>query len=182
MGRLTTLIAALALLVAACTGTPVATSSSAATATHPPAPTTTPAPATLAPSSTGRLIPATITFDGSTCQYAGPTVVPSGSVIEWTLVNTPAALKGSIGGAILVCHVFGGTSWEDILAYNAEHPSLYDPPPWLASSQQFEPGDAAAGVPMRTLAGPYAISVYCVNADGDNRLVFPAALIQVLKG
>jgi hypothetical protein len=182
MKRCTALVAALALVTAGCraatTPTPTAT-----LATRAPAPTTTPAPAAPAPSSAARLIPATVTFDGSTCTYAGPTVVPTGSVIEWTLVNTPAALDGSIGGAILAFPVKPGTTWEDVVAYHATNDSLFDPPPWLGNTYQFwTPEDAAAGVPMRTLVGPYALMVSCANADGDDPRVFPAVLIQVMKG
>lgn len=181
MRRLTVLFAALALLAAACAGAPVPASPSAALATATPAPAT-PAPATPAPSSAARLIRATVTFDGTTCSYAGPTVVPIGSVIEWTLVNTPTALDGSIGGGILVHPVHQGTMWEDVLAWHAKHPSLLDPPPWaFTSAQFFAPEDAAAKAAMRTLAGPFALFVGCA-AEGDNPLVFPAVLIQVLKG
>lgn len=182
MGRLTIAMTALALVAAAC-GSDAAPASTRAPETLAPAPTMTPAPAASEPSSAARLIPATVTFDGSTCTYAGPTVVPTGSVIEWTLINTPAALDGSIGGAILVFPVKPGTSWEDVVAFRAKNDSLFDPPPWLGNSYQFwTPEDAAAGVAMRTLAGLYALMVNCANADGDDPRVFPAVLIQVLKG
>ena len=182
MKRCTALMAALALVAAAC-GASATPTPTAAPATPAPAPTTAPARATPAPTSTARFIPATVTFDGTSCSYTGPAVVPIGSVIEWTLVNTPAALDGSIGGGILVHPVRLGTTWEDVLAWHAKHPSLLDPPPWVGSSSQFfTPEDAAAKAAMRTLAGPYALFVGCANADGDDPLVFPAVLIQVLRG
>jgi hypothetical protein len=181
MRRRATLAAALALALAACAAAPVVDPTPT-----PPTPTpepARPAPPTPSPTPAAVLIPVTVSFDGVTCTYAGPKVVPIGSAIEWTLVNTPAALDGSIGGGLLVSPVAFGTTWEDVAAWTAEHGSLFEAPPFLRNDAQiWTPEDAAAGVPMRTLVEPYPELVLCFNAEGDDPQVFPAVLIQVMKG
>jgi hypothetical protein len=183
MQRSAALMAALTLAAAACgtSATPTPTIAPA-TPTQPPA-APTPAPVTPAPWPAARVIGATVTFDGTTCTYAGPTVVPVGSAIEWTLVNTPSALQASIGASLLVSAVAFGTTWDDVAAWFAEPGSQVDAPPFLRNDfQLWSPEDAAAGVPMRTLVEPYPELVLCINEAGDDLQVYPAVLIQVMKG
>ncbi len=130
MRRFTTLIGALVLVVAACSG------SASPTATPGPATATlvaaTPAanPASTAPAATPVAISATVTFDGQACTYAGPAVIPRGAAVTFTLVNTPAWEKGSLGAALLVTPVLDGTSWEQVLAYAETH-HVFPFPEWM---------------------------------------------------
>ncbi len=129
MRRFTTLIGTLVLVVAACSG------SASPTATPGPATATpvaaTPAtPATPAPTATPAAISAAVTFDGQTCAYAGPPVIPRGTTVTFTLVNTPAWEKGSLGAALLVTPVLDGTSWEQVLAYAETH-HVFPFPEWM---------------------------------------------------
>ncbi len=138
MRRPTALVIAAAIALAACraAASPTPTPATATRASATPVPAAT-APASAAATHTpaaARVIEATVTFDGTTCAYAGPTVVPVGSAIEW---NEP---------------------------------------------QIWSPEDAAAGVPMRTLVEPYPELVLCINEAGDDLQVYPATLIQVMKG
>ena len=86
--------------------------------------------ATPAPTATPVAISATVTFDGQTCTYAGPAVVPRGAAVTFTLVNTPAWAKGSLGAALLVAPVRDGTTWEQVLAY-AEKRHVFPLPEWI---------------------------------------------------
>jgi hypothetical protein len=185
MGRSRILIVALVpvQVLAACgsSTTPAPTSAPAT-----PAPsTTTPAPATSTPQSAAREIRATVTFDGKTCTYAGPTVVPSGSVIDWTLVETAAVLESHDTACLVVLPARYGTTWEEIVA-SADRlkGDEGDQFPWLGagSYQQWSPQDMAAGTPMRTLLGTAPHFAGCVTGpEGTNRW-FPAVLIQIMKG
>ncbi len=110
MRRFTTLIGALVLVVAACSG------SASPAATLGPA-TATPAAATPgAATATPAAISATVTFDGQACTYDGPPVIPRGTAVTFTLVNTPAWEKGSLGAGLLVAPVLDGTTWAQVLA------------------------------------------------------------------
>ena len=128
MRRFTTLIGALVLVVAACSGS----ASPAAT------PAATPGPATATPlaampgaaTATPSAISATVTFDDETCAYSGPTVIPRGAAVTFTLVNTPAWAKGSLGAGLLVTPVLDGTSWEQVLAYAETH-HVFPFPDWM---------------------------------------------------
>jgi len=124
MRRFTTLSGALVLVVAACSGSA--------------SPTATPGPATATPSATTpgavaatpAAISATVTFDGQACTYAGPAVIPLGAAVTFTLVNTPAWAKGSLGAALLVAPVRDGTSWEQVLTYAETH-HVFPFPEWM---------------------------------------------------
>jgi hypothetical protein len=124
MRRFTTLIGALVLMVAACSG------SASPAATLGPA-TATPAAATPgAATATTAAISATVTFDGQACTYAGPAVIPRGAAVTFTLVNTPAWEKGSLGAALLTAPVRDGTTWEQALAW-AETQHVFPLPEWI---------------------------------------------------
>lgn len=182
MGHLTVLFAALALVTAGC-GAASPPTPTIAPATPTPA-ATTPAPATPAPSSEARLINATVTFDGKTCKYDGPAVVPTGSAIEWTFTTTPAATEDPSGETILVVMATRyGTTWDDVLESVTGHnwteatPPYYQPGPIMG---YYGPDDAAIGTPFRTLMTPYPYLVACYE-EAAGRL-YPAILLQVIKG
>ena len=182
MGRLMIVIAVLALVAAACGGE-AAPTSTAAPATPAPAPTTTPAPAAPAPSSAARLIPATVTFDGTTCEYDGPAAVPTGSAIEWTFTTTPAATEGPSGATILVVMATRyGTTWDDVLESVTGHNWTEATPPYALPGTYlwaYGPDDAATGTPFRTSMEPYPYLVACYEPSGH---LYPAILLQVMKG
>jgi type IV secretory pathway protease TraF len=124
MRRFTTLIGALVLVVAACSG------NASPTATPEPG-TATPLAASPGPTTaTPAAISAAVTFDGQACTYAGPAVIPRGAAVTFTLVNTPAWEKGSLGAALLVAPVRDGTTWEQVLAYAATQ-HVFPIPQWM---------------------------------------------------
>ena len=124
MRRFTTLIGALVLVVAACSGT-------ASPAATPGLGTATPLAASPGPpTATPAAISATVTFDGQTCTYAGPAVIPRGAAVTFTLVNTPAWAKGSTGAGLFVTPVQDGTTWEQVLAWAETH-HVFPFPEWM---------------------------------------------------
>ena len=186
MGRLTTLIWALVLVVAACGG--------AASPPATPAPaTSTPAAATAAPTATvptatAAQIAVQVTFDGKTCTYAGPSTVPAGSTLVWTYANTPLPIDG-YGSGLFVAPVADGTTWEQILAYLAGEPRASVVPPWLKLPDVGEgevkalfDDSAAAGDTLQVKLTRDAYYVGCnTNLAGGDK-AFPAILLQVMKG
>jgi hypothetical protein len=179
VGRFTPLIGTLLLVVAACStsGSPTPTD---AGATFAPASAT---PARSTPSSAEGMIPATVTFDGKSCTYAGPAVVPTGSVIEWTFTNTAAATEGPTEETILVVmQTRYGTTWEEVLESVTGHKWTEATPPYYRPGgylQGYGKDDAAAGTPFRTLMDPYPYLVACYTLSGH---FYPAILLQVMKG
>ena len=115
-------------LVAACSAgaSPTSTPTAISIASHA---TTTTAPPTSAPSPTPQAVTAAVTFDGKACTYAGPTDLARGSQVTFSLVNTPAARIGSIGGALVVSAIADGTTREqavkDTETHAADNPPAY---------------------------------------------------------
>jgi hypothetical protein len=198
MARSTAFIAGLALLLAACgagassTATPAPVTPAPVTArpTVPPTPVVTPAPApTPAP------IAVAVTFDGKTCTYAGPTSVPVGTTMVWSLTNTPAALKNSVGSGLMVLPVVNGTTWDEIVAYTAANKAS-NPPPWsmvpgtgsqfgvdgLGEAKVLYPEDVAAGDTLSTLLTRNAYYVGCHTSPTETDHAYPALLLRVVKG
>lgn len=119
MRRFTTLMTAMVLVLAAC-GTSATTLASPA-APPPSAAPVTAAPATPPPTATAAPTPdvlaVSVTFDGRTCTYAGPPVLPVGTALAFTLTNTPATLDAATPPAgLVVVPVVDGTTWEQIQA------------------------------------------------------------------
>ncbi|MBP1705976.1 MAG: hypothetical protein H6Q36_1715 [Chloroflexi bacterium] len=123
MGRFTTFIGALVVVVAACSG-------SASPAATPGQALATPASATPATTTTPVAISATVTYDGQSCKYDGPAVVPRGAAVTFTLVNAPAWAKGSLGAGLWVTPVRDGTTWAEVLAYAATQ-HVFPFPEWM---------------------------------------------------
>lgn len=180
MRRLTTLIGALALVAAACS-TGNAPTPTAVPATGTPAATAT-ALATPTAKASALTLSARVTWDGQTCTYAGPMVVPRGAMVNFALANTPSALKGGLKGASLyVVPVEQGTTWEMITgqANDSPRPNVDDPPNW-AFADQVRIMDVTATT-GGTLGVPMTYSLYdvmCVTAEDG--YVYPAALLKVL--
>ena len=186
MGRLTTLIWALVLVVAACGGaaSPPATP---APATATPAAATA-APTTPGPTATAAQIAVQVTFDGKNCTYAGPSTVPAGAVLVWTYANTPPAVEG-YGSALVVAPVVDGTTWEQILVYLAGESRASVVPDWLTIPEAgqgeikllFDDSAAAGGtLQVKLTRDAYYVGCNTNVAGGDK--AFPALLLQVMKG
>jgi hypothetical protein len=176
-------------LVAGCTaaGGPSAAPTPAPVTPAPDA--ATPAPATPAPTDAAMLIPATVTFDGTTCTYLGPAVVPLRSVIEWTFETTATTAEERASWELLVWDVRAEATWETIVAWAAENTLVQEPPwrwpPWSTDANGRTVENWAADGPFRSPIEKNLTLVSCgvkpkVLADGQT--VYPAALIQVLKG
>ena len=75
MRTATTMCLAIALIAAACAGSPAATPTTTPTV-PPPILTTVPATPSEAAMASPTAVSARVTFDGSTCDYTGPTVIP----------------------------------------------------------------------------------------------------------
>lgn len=179
-------------LVAACTvpGDPSATPAPATAMPTGAPPTATPAPATPAPTDTAMLIPATVRFDGTTCTYLGPTVVPLGSVIELAFETTATTAKERASWQLVVTDV-KYDAWDDIVAWAAKRALdqvQLERPPWAMGKDVTPSESSPAYEPMRVLVNPrrlpYSILVACGVASVPTNwdTVFPARLIQVLKG
>jgi hypothetical protein len=195
MGRSTTFIGALVLLVAACGGASPAATSVPATPTL-AAPT--PAPVTPAPTASPVAISATVTFDGQTCAYAGPAVVPRGAAVTFTLVNTPAWANGSIGAGLFITPVLDGTTWAQVLAYAETH-HVFPFPDWMripgTGYDRYQTGEKDMGEVLSllphvdrsdvTITGVMTRNLYLVvcnthRVEGESP--YPAILLQVLDG
>lgn len=170
-------------LVAACTaaGSPSATS---APATPTPAPATGD-PATPAATSKARLIPAKVTFDGTTCTYLGPTVVPIGSVIEWTFETTATTAEERASWELLAWDLTYDATWDDIVAWAAENTFPQEPPytfaPWAVECWWWTVDD----LPARKTVDLYPVLVGCGVGAGDlvnGERMIPAGLIRAIKG
>ncbi len=181
MGRFTILIAVVALAAAACASTGSQATPDQATpdqVTSTPAATTlapaTPSPAAAAP------IAVNVTFDGTTCTYTGPTVVPSGSTMVWTLQNAPE-LDMWTGSTLGVEAVVDGTTWDQIL--NGPR-KVSVAPPWviLEDERLLWFNDANKGTTMETTMTRSAYLVICFQSPQGTDTAFPAALIHVLQG
>ena len=197
MGRFTTLIGALALVVGACSGGASSASTSAPTTPAPTSAPSTPAP-TPTPTASPVAISATITFDGQTCTYAGPAVVPRGGALTFTLVNTPAYAKGSLGAGLFVTPVLDGTTWEQILAW-AETRHVFPFPDWMripgTGYDRYGAGEKDMGEVLRllpvsdrsdvTVAGVMTRNQYlvvCNTHPDEGQAPYPAILLKVLDG
>jgi hypothetical protein len=184
MGRFTTFTGVLVLVVAACTAgsspspTNVPATATPVTATQAPA---TPVPtATPAPTATPVAISAAVTFDGKTCVYTGPAVVPRGAAVTFTMTNAPA-LKKDAKAALLVMPVTGGTTWQQVLAATGPGKSVEVIPPWvngLKVDGVFP--DSVTGPTVTTTTTDDLYLVMCATGPNDTDQGFPALLLKVL--
>jgi hypothetical protein len=173
MGRFTTLLGALVLVVAACGGSasPTAVPATATPITATPAPAT---PATTAPTMTPVAISASVAFDGKACTYAGPAVVPMGASVTLTLTSTYA--KPSM---VVLMPVVDGTTWDQIVADTAKIPAS-QVPAWgkMPAAGYAEIKNNPTSV--TTVITRNAYFVGCATAPIDTDKMFPAVLLKVL--
>lgn len=152
MKRIMILVATMAFAAAACTSgsasssvTPEpAVATTAQVAATEPATEAAPA-ATEQPEAT-----ATMRWDGTTCTYAGPTVVPRGSRLTVALTNTPESTSsGRDGAAFVLVKVDDTITRDDFDAYTATHKTT-DVPPWVddAGGLIVYPDQVKEGLPL----------------------------------
>jgi hypothetical protein len=187
MRRQLSFVAAIALLLAACTAPGSAPTAIPATATPVPA---TPAPATPAAPTTAAPIDVTVTFNGSTCVYAGPLVVREGTSLRFALANVGVAGGASADhAALIVAPVVDGTTWDTIVTYVATHAAT-EIPAWVKlpdgvgtqAIQILYPETAALGQTLSLMMLRNAYYVGCHTAPETTDRAFPATLILVMKG
>jgi hypothetical protein len=182
--RATLLVAALVLALAACTAAPAGDPTpTPATPTPEPA---SPAPPTPASTRASALIPVTVSFDGVTCTYAGPTVIPLGSVLEWTFTTTAATAEERSSWELIAFDVKPGTSFDEIVTWAAENELAQEPPfswpPWSIDGLGMTVEELVPGAPMRTPVDSYPVLASCGIKEPDGEQVYPAMLIEVMKG
>jgi hypothetical protein len=187
MGRQLNIVAAIALLLAACTSSGAAPTAAPATATPVPA---TPVPATPVAPTLAAPIDVTVTFDGSTCVYAGPLVVRETTTLRFSLANVgTAAGPGADHSALVVAPVVDGTTWDTIVTYVATHAAT-EIPAWVnlpdgvgaQAVQVLYPETAALGQTLSLMMMRNAYYVGCHTAPETTDRAFPATLILVMKG
>ncbi len=190
MKRITILVAAMALATAACAGGSASDSTTAAPVATVGAPAETPADApaaTVAPTATQQPeAAATMTWDGTTCTYAGPTVVPRGARLTVTLTNTPEAEAGGRDGAgFLLAKVDDGITQADFDAWVKDHPKGSDIPPWLdgAGTQIVYPEQVKDGLPLvaRQLNANRFMTL-CGETPKDGQAMHFGAIIETTGG
>jgi hypothetical protein len=191
MRRFSTLSWVAALLLAACnaSATPSPTAAPATPTPTAAAVVATSAPSeTPAPTATRLVISADVTFDGNTCTYAGPSVVPRGAIVAFGLTNTPAALKITAGATLFVMPVRDGTTWDEIVAYMKAHHHVSDVPDWaripglaldgLAEVSMASTSELIAGNTMKIVMTRNLYYVMCGTPENDGG--FPGALLTVM--
>jgi hypothetical protein len=133
----------------------------------------------------GTEMEALVTFDGTSCTYAGPTEVNAGTRGVFSYAATV------MGSTLVVWQVEPGTTYEQVI--EASGSRYADGPPFLYYWKASEPGSAPRQtLSMSLIAGTYVVS--CVenasfpwgewvafNDDGTNE-VFTSTMIRVLPG
>lgn len=184
MGRFITLIGALVLAVAACSASTAPTPTLAPATGTPVA--TTPAPVTPVATATATLmaLSATVTWDGQTCSYAGPTVIPRKAALSFAITNTTAALKGGLKGASLyVVPVADGTTWEMITAdaYGPPPNNVNNPPSWVYVDQvRILDITTTSGGTLGVVMTNNLYLIMCVTPEQE--YIYPAILLKVIDG
>lgn len=187
MGRMITLVAALAVTVAACSAG--ASSSTRPAATPAPAATeaaateaATKAPAATEPSASPVEIPVAVVWDGKACTYTGPTDIPRGARMTFTMTNTPEAMEGSVGAALLFMHVDDGITAADFDAWMAKHPRGSEIPPWVDQMEligPLYPEGAAAGDTMSHVMTSNEYVVVCGRSPNEGEAMHLATILNI---
>jgi hypothetical protein len=189
MKRITILVAAVALATAACAGSSTSGGTTAPAATSvTPAETPADAPAaTAAPTATQQPeATATMTWDGTTCTYAGPTVVPRGARLTVALTNTPEAETGGReGAAFILAKIDDGITQADFDAWTKDHPKGSDVPPWLdqLGTQIVYPQQVRDGLPLvaRQLNASRFL-ILCGETPNDGQAMHFGSIIETTGG
>jgi hypothetical protein len=97
---------------------------------------------------------ATLSFDGTTCTYTGPTSLPEG-MLRLTVTPGPVPYIG------VVAHLVEGATLDEALAWQAEHPG--EQPPMVDSAEAV--GEDAQPSPATVTLLPGLNPVVCVTPD-----------------
>ncbi len=178
MRRLTILIASGVLLLGACS-TAASTPTTAPTTQDATATPIVSALSTPVPSSTSAaVVQAKVTFDGESCRYLGPMVVPSGT--RMTIDFQPAAAIPA--AAMGVAPVVDGTTLEDLRKSDPDWPPSRGIPPWVIMSAfnlASKTGPGSIAIDLASLTNSHAYSVVCQAGPPQDKTA-TGALIQVL--
>ncbi len=171
----------LAVMLAACSsGTSPAPSAAPSVEPTPlPTPTTAETPA---PTSTTPGLSVKVTFDGETCAYVGPTVIPDGTVVRFEYVPDQQVA----GSYLMVYGVEPGTTYQmllDSIEYSGGDNVAEDVPDWVY--QKTAAWISGAGTMLYTVEGvkhgsdgvDYTVGGYQILCDTP--AVFPAAQLSV---
>lgn len=149
-------------------------------------------PSVAAPTATPEPIPEAldvkVTFDGETCTYLGPSVVPDGTVMRFEY----APNQEWIGTYLIVYGVEPGTSWEELKA--TEGGKVTDPPDfvyeataaWVHSNGSML-YTISSTLPNASNDGVYEVGGYGVGCDTptnypvDPDVIWHAALLTVAE-
>jgi hypothetical protein len=178
MKRITITLAALAIAVAACTS---GASQVASPADDGAAATEVAAAASPLPTPAPEWLEVSVTFDGTTCDYRGPTVVPRGQLAKFSFANIgPAATDGRLAAILVVGPVLAGTTWDKII--DDTTPASELPPAWADPDGNnviwFQKGD---GTRETQLTGHlYVVACLTAPEPVGNDTVYPAALVHTL--
>lgn len=126
-----------------------------------------------------------VSWDGTKCSYQGPTVIPDGTLTQFTY-----SVAGEVGLATPILAVVGvtpGTTWETIVEYAGTH-AASDTPDWVIltgfanipenSSAMFTVSRRAGGDGPDT--GGYLVGCATAPAeDGGTDVMYPAALLEI---
>lgn len=172
----------LALSLAACTSgsSPAPTEPSPATSAEPSPVTSAEPSAAVSPSAAAEPLALAVTFDGETCTYTGPTVVPEGTLTEFSY----AAADGTEASVLVVGAVLPGTTWEQIVADVGTRAGS-DVPDWFSqlSFINVEDGDSALytlrGELGQSFGGYFVGCATTPESEGGSDRMFPAALIEL---
>jgi hypothetical protein len=123
-----------------------------------------------------------MTWDGTTCTYAGPTVVPRGARFTVALTNTPESESGGRQGAgFLIFKVDDNITQADFDAWAKEHPKGSEVPAWVdqQSVQIVYPAQVKEGLPL-VARGLMAnrLMVACGEAPEDGEAMHFGAIIE----
>jgi hypothetical protein len=178
MKRITIIPAALVIAVAACTG---GASQVASPVDDGAAATEVAAPANPLPTPTPEWLEVSVTFDGTTCDYRGPTVVPRGQLAKFSFANIgPAATDGRLAAILIVGPALAGTTWETMV--NDTTPASELPPTWAdPDGNNFVWVQEGDGTKETRLSGDlYYVGCLTAAEPVGNDMAYPAAAIYTL--
>lgn len=187
MKRITILVAAMALAAAACTSGSTAGSTQQAPATAAaPLSSTDELWVTVEPTPTPQPeATATMSWDGTTCTYAGPTVLPRGTRLTVALTNTPEAVTGGRdGAAFILVNVDDNITKADFDAYKASHASS-DIPPWVdnAGGLIVYPDQVKEGLPLvAQQLNANRFMAMCGESPKDGQAMHFGSIIEIKGG
>jgi hypothetical protein len=187
MKRIMILVATMAFAAAACTGGSASSSVTPEPAVATPAPAVATEPATeAAPAATDQPeATATMSWDGTTCTYAGPTVVPRGARLTVALTNTPESTSGGRDGAgFILVKIDDNISKADFDAFKASHePS--DTPSWVdqAGGLIVYPDQVKEGLPLVAQnLNANRFMILCGESPKDGQAMHFGSIIETTGG